>query len=102
CSLLAGHYERGKKYNSILLTGAPSAEDFLNAGHLELLTGHLNEAVERYAASIAARNFDVEAFINAMKADAYLTSRAEAVDELLLGIIIDKAATRSQELGGPL
>lgn len=102
CSLLAGDYERGRKYISILLSGTPSAEDFLNAGHLELLTGHLNEAVKRYAASIAARNFDVEGFINAMKADAYLISRAEAVDELLLGIIIDKAATRSQELGGPL
>ncbi len=102
CSLLSGDYERGRKYLSILLSGTPTPEDYLNAGHLELLTGHLNEAVERYAESIAARNFDVNAFTDAMKADAYLTSRAAGVDDLLLGIVIDRAAARSRELGVPL
>lgn len=99
CSLLSGDYERVRKYLSILLSGTPTPEDYLNAGHLELLTGHLNEAVERYAESIAARNFDVNAFTDAMKADAYLTSRAPGVDDLLLGIVIDQAAARSRELG---
>lgn len=99
CSLLEGDYERGRKYVGILLSGTPSAEDYLNAGHLELLTGHLNEAVDRYAASIAARNFDVEAFMNAMRADAYLTARAKDVDELLMGIVIDSSITRARELG---
>lgn len=99
CSLLSGDYERGRRYISILLSGTPSPEDYLNAGHLELLTGHLNDAVERYAESIAARNFDVEAFTDAMKADAYLISGASGVDDLLLGIIIDRAAARAGELG---
>lgn len=102
CSLLAGDYERARKYLTILLSDNPSAEDYLNAGHLELLTGHLNDAVERYAASIAARNFNFEEFMAAMKADFYLTDKAESVDELLMGIIIDRAATRARELGSDI
>lgn len=102
CSLLAGDYERARKYLTTLLSDNPSAEDYLNAGHLELLTGHLNDAVERYAASIAARNFNFEDFMAAMKADSYLTDKAESVDELLMGIIIDRAATRARELGSDI
>ena len=38
----------------------------------------------------------------AMKADFYLTDKAESVDELLMGIIIDRAATRARELGSDI
>lgn len=100
CSLLAGDYDRARKYIGILLSGHPSASDYLNAGHLELLTGHFADAVDRYAASIAARNFDVDDFMKAMHADAYLTGKSTEVDELVMGIIIDRAITHSRELGG--
>jgi tetratricopeptide (TPR) repeat protein len=100
CSLLAGDYDRARKYIGILLSGNPSASDYLNAGHLELLTGHFADAVDRYAASIAARNFDVDDFMKAMHADAYLTGKSTEVDELVMGIIIDRAITHSRELGG--
>lgn len=96
CSLLAGDYERARKYIDILLVGTPSVADYLNAGHLELLTGHLNEAVDRYASSISADNFNVDNFLKSMNGDAFLTARSEYVDDLLMGIVIDNAIAKSR------
>lgn len=103
CTLLGGDYDRCRTYTARLSAKAdPTPEDHLNAGHLELLTGHPAEAAERYAASIAARDFDTDAFVAAVRRDFEQLPGLAALDPLPLGIVLDRAILRSRDLGARL
>lgn len=102
CSLLSGDLERARRYSAMILSRDPSASDFLAAGHLEVLSGSLDKAVERYASSIAARNFDRDDFMRDFNADRHLFSSFPAPDSLTLGLLLDEAFRRSSELGQSL
>ena len=99
CALLEGDIEKGRRYSGHVLSRDPSAADFLNAGHLEILSGNLDEGVRRYAESIAADNFEVGNFVRTMREDIETYSGLKAIDPLTLGLIFDEAILRSASLG---
>lgn len=99
CALLEGDIEKGRRYSGHVLSRDPSAADFLNAGHLEILSGNLDEGVRRYAESIAADNFEVGNFVRTMREDMETYSGLKAIDPLTLGLIFDEAILRSASLG---
>lgn len=100
CAILEGDTDKARRYSGHVLSRTPGASDFLNAGHIELLSGNLAEGVSRYAESIAAGNFDTGAFARSFKADRHLFDRHPALDGLTLGLILDEAIRRSASLGG--
>lgn len=95
CSLLSGDYVRARKYIDILLAGKPAAADYLNAGHLDMLTGRYSDAAARYADSIVARGGDVKSFLRDLDADRHLFASATDIDEMLMGIVVDKAIAQA-------
>lgn len=99
CSLLSGDLERVRRYSDLILGRDPSASDFLAAGHLEVLSGNMPMAVERYASSIAARNFDRDDFMRDFESDRHLFETFPAPDRLTLGLLLDDAFRRASELG---
>lgn len=101
-SIMVGDYERARKYSGIVLTDKPNPNDYLNAGHIELLTGNYNQAVEMYAHSIVEDDFDTSEFLYKIADDEFLFYRVEGMDELLKGIITDRAEVRAHELGAPI
>lgn len=101
CTLLGGDYERCRAYTGRLFAkGDLTPDDYLNAGHLEMLTGHPSEAAERYAESIAARGFSADAFVEALRRDFEPLPALAALDPLPLGIVADRAIMASKGLGG--
>lgn len=99
CALIEGDLEKGRRYSSQVLSRQPSPADYLNAGHLEIFSGNLDEGVRRYAESIAADNFEVGNFISAMREDMEIYGGLKNIDPLTLGLIIDESIRRSSLLG---
>lgn len=99
CSLLSGDFDRARRYSGLILSREPAASDLLAAGHLEVLSGNLQTAVERYASSIAARNFDRDDFMRDFEADRHLFETFPAPDRLTLGLLLDDSFRRASELG---
>lgn len=102
CALSEGNLEKARKYSTNILSREPDASDYLYAGHIELLSGNLDEGVGLYAKSVAASNFDKGAFVRDFKADSKLFRDIPSLDPLTLGLIIDEAIRRSSALGGSL
>ncbi len=49
CSFVTGKYkEAAKYYNMIIEQSSPKAEDWINAGHVELVTGNIRQAISAY------------------------------------------------------
>lgn len=100
CTLLGGDYDRCRAYTErVFAKGDLTPDDYLNAGHLEMLTGHPSEAAERYAESIAAREFSVDAFVEALRRDFEPLPALAALDPLPLGIVTDRAIRLSSARG---
>lgn len=102
CALLSGDYERARRYSTLLLGRTPSASDLINSGHLELLTGHLDLAADHYAAALAALEFDREELMRRLDADLPILTKGADIDPLTLGIVIDTAMARSENLGSKI
>ncbi len=98
CNLLAGDYDKARRYYDAVLAIDPSPTDFVNAGHLQLVTGHYREAVERYASAIAAMNFDHGKFISTFDDDVK-TLFPSGLDKVMRNIVIDSAISRASTLG---
>ncbi len=64
CAFLAGRYDKSIQYYDKLLAGKASALDCLNAAHVQLVCGHVSQAVELYSRSIGMsdRNTFLEEF----------------------------------------
>lgn len=96
CTLLSGDYERCVRYTANLLASAsPRPNDYLNAGHLSLLTGHPGEAVGHYVEAIKAMGGDVERFMRMLGDDRLTISGFADVEPHLLAIVADTAAKQS-------
>lgn len=94
CTLLGGDYDRCVKYTATLLAGAsPRANDYLNAGHLSLLTGHPGEAVDHYTDALKAMDRDVDRFMRALHDDRLTVTALADVDPHLMAIVVDKATS---------
>jgi len=92
CTLLGGDYDRCVKYTATLLASAsPRPNDYINAGHLSLLTGHPGEAVDHYSDALKAMDGDVDRFMRIMRDDRATVTALAAVDPHLMAIVIDKA-----------
>lgn len=74
---LEGRVDDSRRYYSRIIAGAPTPEDFLNFGHLELSAGRMREAFGLYQQSLDA----------GLKADDFYSRIAEDIPELLsLGV----------------
>lgn len=69
CSFLTGKYEQALRYYEKILSAAPSALDFMNAGHVELVLKHTRRALELYRESISHGNNDTRTFVENFKQD---------------------------------
>lgn len=95
CTLLNGDYDRCVKYTATLLAGAsPRPNDFLNAGHLSMLTGHPGEAVDHYVEAIKAMDGDVDRFMRALADDKNTIAAFGQTDPHLMAIVVDTAIQR--------
>ncbi|MCM1521763.1 MAG: tetratricopeptide repeat protein [Muribaculaceae bacterium] len=93
CTLLDGDYERCRTFTSrIMDLPDHTPTDYLNAGHLELLTGSPTQAAERYADSIASRDFDNEGFRADLNRDIASVPALAALNPLTVSIIADRAS----------
>lgn len=92
CTLLGGDYDRCVKYTATLLAAAsPRPNDYINAGHLSILTGHPGEAVGHYTDAIKAMDGDVDRFMRIMRDDRLTVTALADVDPDLMAIVIDKS-----------
>ena len=73
CSFLSGKYETAQKYYAQIIDNKPNANDYLNAGHVELCQKNMLEAVEKYSQAVKL----LEGF------DKFLTMFNEDMSELI-------------------
>ncbi|MDE6431183.1 MAG: tetratricopeptide repeat protein, partial [Duncaniella sp.] len=102
CALLAGDIEKARRYSAAVLSRSPSSADYLNAGHIEILAGNLEDGVALYADSIAADDFNVGNFVDAFRSDAAVYKGLAELDPLTMGLMLDEAIRRSSLLGHKL
>ena len=102
CALLAGDIEKARRYSAAVLSRNPSSADYLNAGHIEILAGNLEDGVALYADSIAADDFNVGNFVDAFRSDAAVYKGLAELDPLTMGLMLDEAIRRSSLLGHKL
>ena len=71
CSLLARDFEQSRRYYGKVADDNPTAGDLLNMGHLELASGNVRRAIDRYKESVIADGGNTESFIASMEADKH-------------------------------
>ena len=71
CSLLARDFEQSRRYYGKVADDNPTAGDLLNMGHLELASGNVRSAIDRYKESVIADGGNTESFIASMEADKH-------------------------------
>lgn len=69
CSFLAGKTEQALRYYEKILADRPNALDFLNAGHVTLVTGNINKALTLYVQSIKADENNLANFTRSFEQD---------------------------------
>ena len=69
CSFLTGKYAEAMDYYIKIIESAPNAIDFLNAGHVKLVTGQNKEAVNLYRQALSAQGNSYEKFFEIFMAD---------------------------------
>lgn len=100
CTLLGGDYGRCATYTQrVLDLGDPTPTDWLNAGHLALVTGDPSRAAVLYASSIAARDFDTTAFMDDLHRDTAAVKALGELNPLLIGIVADRAILLARDMG---
>jgi tetratricopeptide (TPR) repeat protein len=87
-SFISGDYEQCQYYSDKILLDSPTASDYMNVGHLSLVRGNVQEALNYYRLSIEKGNNDVESFINNFNNDVAQLCKG-GVDESLPPLIVD-------------
>lgn len=88
CLLLSGDFDQSSGYYSKILNDNPTAEDYLNMGHLALAQSNISKAIESYKLSIDNKYTNVDWLIDSLKKDEkYLTKIG--VDISLMPFIVD-------------
>ena len=87
-SFISGDYERSKSYYERVLLDNPTSADYLNIGHLYLVTGDVREAINFYGLSIDNGNGDTEDFIRNFGNDANVLIKA-GVQPKMLPLVVD-------------
>ncbi len=91
--MMSGEFDKARIYYQRVLSDKPDATDYLNAAHLDLLTGRYADATDRYLLSAHASGGDSAVFTKAFEEDMpLLTSRG--VDPLMARIVLDTVVSR--------
>lgn len=92
CTLLGADYERCRVYTDRVLSLPDlTATDWLNAGHLALLTGNPAEAAEQYAKVVATNDFDPTSLFDLISRDRLTLRQLASLPAHLLDIVVDRA-----------
>ena len=67
--LLSRDFEQSRRYYDLILNDNPTAEDYLNMGHLALATIDYHKAINYYGKSLVAGGGDVESLSKALNDD---------------------------------
>lgn len=100
-TFMTGDYEKSASLWDSILASSPGATDYMNAGHLSLVTGDYRRAASLYSSSVAARDFNLDAFMLDFAADRDILA-AKGVDPFMEGIVLDEAARLSAGLGSKI
>lgn len=85
---LTGDIEGAENYYKKILTDDPTANDYLNMGHVALAKGNIREAVNNYIMAVKASQGDTEWFIQAL-ADDEPSLKQAGVEVSVLPLIMD-------------
>jgi tetratricopeptide (TPR) repeat protein len=90
CSFIVGNYNQSRSYfEKIINDDKPTAQDYLNFGHLSLAEKKYGEALSSYKESILKDGRNIEGFISALHSDEkYLLAAGVVKDEIPM--LIDK------------
>ena len=69
CLLLSKNFSQSKNYYDKILNDNPTFEDFLNMGHLALVQGQIQDAINYYKKSINYNKSDIEKLLYSLKED---------------------------------
>ena len=88
CSFLTGNYEQSCNYYSQIVTQtSPTAQDFLNYGHVLLASAQRKQAIEQYRSAITTLNGDVTRFVDMFRTDmSLLRDKGVTLDDIHLSI----------------
>lgn len=85
---LTGDTEGAERYYRKIAMDNPTANDYLNMGHVALATGNIREAVNNYSLAVKSMQGDTEWFIQALADDETALNQA-GVDVSVLPLIMD-------------
>lgn len=69
CLLLSKNFSQSKNYYDKILNDNPTFEDFLNMGHLALVQGQIQDAINYYKKSINYNKSEIEKLLHSLKED---------------------------------
>lgn len=69
CSFLTGKSEQAQRYYEKVIADKPSAQDFLNAGHVEFSLNNIRQAIAYYKKSIETDGYNIDHFLKWFKQD---------------------------------
>lgn len=85
CAFIAGNLHQAEFYLEKVISSAPNAVDFLNAGHIALCLKKRNEAIDFYKKSLALQSSGTELLAAQLEADRlYLLKNGLTPDEIRL------------------
>lgn len=89
CAFRMGDMARARAYSDKILASSPKAEDYLNAGHIELSAEHPREAASLYLKASEQPGKGSQWFLKAMEDDAVALKEA-GVDDIIKAIVIEE------------
>ncbi len=88
CLFLTGDYQAAARFYERILADKPTADDYLNRGHLALACGDLSEAIGYYRRSVEASDGSMDTFLEKFEQDRPYLLRA-GVDTDSLPMLAD-------------
>lgn len=88
-ALLLGKYDLSINYYQKILKNNPSANDFMNAGHLELILKHKKNALNYYQQALKMQNNNMQEFISAFLPDEEILISA-GIEKEFFNLLFDE------------
>lgn len=89
CSFLDGNYTQSKEYYDRIIASEPTADDYINSGHVELATGNVRDAVADYTQAATGKTDGLQHLVETIGNDSRNLTDA-GVSPTLIAIILDK------------